>query len=273
MKMQRRTFIRNASLAGSLLAVAPKSLFSAAPADPGFPLMDLHVHLTNIFTIDRVMEIAKRTGVQFGIVVNPGYGVDDDASLNKFIDFLLPYPVYIGLQPMTPGWSKNFTSSALSRLDYILMDAQTIPSGNRYDDTLRIWNFDTYVDDDQKFMEKYMAHILEVINSNEPLTTFGWPLFLPVCIARDYYTLWTDERMQKIITALKKKNLNVEINDMAHTPHEKFILMAKEQGIKFAFGSDTRDDKAGRLDFCKAIAKKCNLKKEDFFVPKRVLKK
>jgi hypothetical protein len=38
-------------------------------------------------------------------------------------------------------------------------------------------------------METYMAHNLEVINNNEPLNIFGWPLFLPVCIARGYYTL------------------------------------------------------------------------------------
>jgi histidinol phosphatase-like PHP family hydrolase len=78
--------------------------------------------------------------------------------------------------------------------------------------------------------------------------------------------------MQKIIAALKKRGLAVEINDLAHTPHEKFILMAKEQGLKFTFGSDTRDQKAGRLDYCKYVAKKCNLVRDDFFLPKRALK-
>jgi histidinol phosphatase-like PHP family hydrolase len=173
---------------------------------------------------------------------------------------------------MSPGWSRSFSQEQLARLDYILMDAQTVPSGNSYDETLRIWNFDTYVDDAEKFMERYLAHTMEVINNDEPLTTFGWPLFLPVCIARDYYTLWTEERMQQIISALKNKNLNVEINDLAHTPHEKFINMAKEQGLKFVFGSDTRDNKAGRLDYCKYIATKCNLTKEDFYVPLREIK-
>ena len=77
--------------------------------------------------------------------------------------------------------------------------------------------------------------------------------------------------MQKINAALKGKDLAVEINDLAHTPHERFINMAKEQGLKFTFGSDTRDQEAGRLDFCKYVAKKCDLKKDHFFVPKRVL--
>ena len=152
-----------------------------------------------------------------------------------------------------------------------MMDPQTIPNGNSYGETLRIWNFDTYVDDTQRFMETYMAHTLEVITNNEPLNIFGWPLFLPVCIARDYYTLWTEDRMQTIIAALKKRGLAVEINDIAHTPHERFISMAKEQGLKFTFGSDTRDQKAGRLDYCKYVAKKCGLKSDDFFVPTRVL--
>lgn len=270
--MKRRTFIRNAGMAGSLLAVSPLSCSMGKSSEYDFPLIDLHVHLTNTFTINNVLDISKKTGVQLGIVVNPGYGVNDDASLKNFIDMLLPYPVYIGLQPMSPGWSKNFSPAVLARLDYILMDAQTIPSGNGYNETLRIWNFDTYIDDSEQFMNTYMAHKLEVINNNEPLTIFGWPLFLPVCIARDYYTLWTEERMNQIISALKKKNLNIEINDMSHTPHEKFINMAREQGLKFTFGSDTRDQKAGRLDYCKYIAKKCNLKKEDFFIPERILK-
>ncbi len=77
--------------------------------------------------------------------------------------------------------------------------------------------------------------------------------------------------MERIVAALKRKDLAVEINDLAHTPHERFVNIAKEQGLKFTFGSDTRDQKAGRLDFCKYVAKKCRLTRDDFFLPKRVL--
>jgi hypothetical protein len=271
--MQRRRFLKTAGIAGGLSIASPFSRSFGAPANDGFPLMDLHCHLTQTFTIDRVMEISKQTGVQFGIMVNPGGAVSDDAGLRRFVDSLKPYPVYCGLQPMSPGWSAYFSPETIKLVDYVMMDPQTIPNGNGYGETLRIWNFDTYVDDPQKFMETYMAHILKVIENNEPLNFFGWQLFLPVCIARDYYTLWTEERMRKIIAALKKRGLAVEINDLAHTPHEKFILMAKEQGLKFAFGSDTRDQKAGRLDYCKYVARKCNLKRSDFFLPKRALNK
>lgn len=269
--MERRAFLKSAGIAGGLLTALPLSRSLGAPAGDGFPLMDLHCHLTPNFTIDRVMEISKKTGVQFGIMAHPEGPISDDAGLRRYIDSLKPYPVYCGLQPMTPGWSKRFSPEAIKLLDYVLMDPQTIPNGNSYGETLRIWNFDTYVDDPQKFMDKYVAHSLEVIENDEPLNIFGWPLFLPVCIARDYYTLWTEERMQKILAALKRRGLSVEINDLAHTPHDKFIAMAKEQGLKFTFGSDTRDQKAGRLEYCKYVARKCNLKADDFFVPKRAL--
>lgn len=258
-------------MAGGAVLISPHLIHQGSFEQDAFPVMDLHVHTTPSHTIEKIMDISKSKNVRFGIVENPGPVVRDDASLLAYIDKLRQYPVYIGLQPMSPGWSKNFSPEAISRLDYVIMDAQTIPSGNGYGDTLRIWNFDTYVDDAQKFMEVYVDHKLEVLNNNEPIDIFGWPLYLPVCIARDYYTLWTEERMQKIISAAKKRNIAFEINDLAHTPHEKFILMAKEQGLKFTFGSDTRDAKTGRLDYCRYIAAKCNLKKEDFFVPKREL--
>ncbi len=66
--MERRTFLKSAGLAGGLLT----SRSFGTPADNEFPLMDLHVHLTGNFTIDHVMEISKKTNVQFGIMVNPG---------------------------------------------------------------------------------------------------------------------------------------------------------------------------------------------------------
>jgi hypothetical protein len=35
--------------------------------------------------------------------------VHDDASPRQFIDSLKSYPVYCGLQPMSPGWSRSFS--------------------------------------------------------------------------------------------------------------------------------------------------------------------
>ena len=263
--MKRRIFLKNAGIAAGALAASPLLGNYETSDDYDFPLMDLHVHITNQFTIDQAMKLAEERKVRFGIVEHPAdWAIKDDADLKKYIEKLRQYPVYVGLQPMITGWEKRFSPEMLAQLDYILMDPQTIPLGN--DQYERIWQLETYVEDTDAFMERYMAHSLDVLNK-ETITIFGWPLFLPVCIARDYYKLWTKERMQQIISAAKARNIAIEINDMAHTPHEEFILMAKKQGLKFTFGSDSRTPNAGRLSYCKAVAKKCALRTEDFYIP------
>jgi histidinol phosphatase-like PHP family hydrolase len=263
--MQRRTFIKNASLAGGMMVLSPMIARGADPEKYDFPLVDLHVHLTDTFTIEHAMELSETRKVKFGIVDHPAeWAIKNDLDLKRHIEKLRKYPVYIGLQPMITGWDKRFSPEMLKQLDYVLMDPQTIPDGNG--DYLRIWNFDTYVPDTEEFMTRYMEHCLNVLNK-EPINIFGWPLFLPVCIARDYYTLWTEKRMADIINAAKARNIAIEINDMSHTPHDKFIMAAKEHGLKFTFGSDSRNNNAGRLDYSKAVAKKCKLKAEDFYVP------
>jgi histidinol phosphatase-like PHP family hydrolase len=263
--MKRRTFIRNASFATGMLAVSPILTGMVTSCESDFPLIDLHVHTAESLSIEQAMEISRARNVKFGIVEHPAeWAIKNDADLKNYIERLRKYPVFIGLQPMTCNWSSTFSPELLKQLDYVLMDPQTIPLGNG--DFQRIYLLDTYIEDTEEFMERYMEHSLNILKT-EPINIFGWPLFLPVCIAREYYTLWTDKRMTDIITAAKARNIAIEINDMSHTPHDKFILMAKEAGLKFTFGSDSRNMNAGRLSYCKAVAKKCNLKKEDFFVP------
>jgi hypothetical protein len=263
--MKRRAFIRTAGLAVGSLAAMPFSSLAAPAETFQFPLWDLHVHLTNRFPIDQVMDLSRERNVRFGILEHPVNGpIQNDADLRKYVEGLRKYPVLIGLQPVNLGWSKSFSAELLAQVDYVLMDPQTIPLRNG--EFMHIWQFDTYVEDTDEFMERYMAYSMQVL-TQEPINIFGWPLFLPVCIARDYYKLWTQDRMQQLISAAKARNIAFEINDMSHTPHEEFIRMAKDQGLKFTFGSDSRNSNAGRLAYCKRVAKRCGLKADDFYTP------
>lgn len=264
--MERRTFLKATALAAGFVATQPYSNFAASTEDLDFPLCDLHVHLTDRFSIEHVMDIAQERNVRFGIVEHPGQQgpIRNDADLRKYIERLRKFPVLIGLQPTNLGWSRRFSPELLAQIDYVLMDPQTIPLGNG--EFMHIWEFSTYVEDTNEFMDRYMAYSLEIL-TKEPINIFGWPLFLPVCIARDYYTLWTHDRMQRLISAAKMRSIAFEINDMSHTPHQEFIKMAKEQGLKFTFGSDSRNNNAGRLVYCKQVARKCSLKADDLYAP------
>jgi histidinol phosphatase-like PHP family hydrolase len=269
--VDRRTFIGVSGVAASAAAARVGLLGQPVLAAPlategdDFPLVDLHVHLSDELPIEKALELAEERGATFGIVDHPApWAIKDDADLRKYVEGLRRYPVYVGLQPMISGWEKAFSPESLAELDYILMDPQTIPLGNG--EYQRIWELQTYVEDTEAFMSHYMAHCLNVLE-REKIDIFGWPLFLPVCIARDYYTLWTEERMQAILSAARARNIAIEINDMAHTPHEAFIRMARAQGLKFTFGSDSRNANAGRLSYCKSVARRCGLTRDDFYVP------
>ena len=162
------------------------------PPKPAFPVADYHVHLSPTLTIEQALQLGKERGVQIGILEHPGpgYPINTDAELKHYIDRLRPYPVRIGLQPVLAGWSKSFSQPLLDQLDYILMDALTLP--NPDGSWLAIWQIDTHVDDAEAFMTRYMQFIEQVLT--EPIDVFGWPTFLPVPIARQYAELWTKPR-------------------------------------------------------------------------------
>jgi len=272
-----RTFSRRSLLKGAAWsATAAMALGNAALANaekgPGefkvdFPLVDYHVHLSGTLTIDKAVDLANKRAVKFGIVEHPGpgYKIADDKTLKQYLEMLKKYPVYKGLQPVYPNWAKALSKELLYQLDYILMDALTLPEKNG--GWLRIWRADTVVTDKQAFIERYVDFNLQIL-MQEPIDIFAWPTYLPTAVSQEYDALWTQTRMQKLVDVVVKKGIALEINELAKVPKARFITMAKEAGAKFTFGTDSRDERAGRFDYCLQMAKECRLAKKDMFSPK-----
>jgi histidinol phosphatase-like PHP family hydrolase len=263
----RRTFLRTSILSGAALA-ASRHLLAALPvAKPAFQVADYHVHLSPELSIERAVNLGKERQVQIGIVEHPGPGnkIQSDADLRQYIDELRHYPVRIGLQPVYAGWSNSFSKSVLNRLDYVLMDALTLPRPEG--GWLAIWQVDTMVDDEEEFMARYMKFIGLVL-ATEPIDIFAWPTFLPLPVARQYKELWTRQRIEHIIDLAQSRKIAIEINEVAHVPDENFIVTAKRAGLKFTFGTDARNQNAAHFCYCYQMAQKCGLTEADMFVPK-----
>lgn len=258
----RRDFIKKASI-GSALAMLPGLSFGSQHEDVGFQLIDYHVHLTGNFTIEKAVALSKSRNIKFGIVEHPGprYFIKNDEDLKAYVDKLREFPVFVGLQPMLTNWTKDFSQKLLDQLDYILMDADTIPLENG--ENLSIWRHNNYIDDVDEFMEMYMEHI-EYILKNEPVTIFARPTYMPVNFGRYYDKVWTDERIDRIIDLAKARNIALEISTPMHVPSKKFILKAKAKGLKFTFGTNARNNDAGKLHYGLQMIKECNLTKDDF---------
>ena len=153
------------------------------PANASFPLMDLHVHRSDKQSIEQIVEKSKRMGITFGVMENVApWGITNDELMQAYIDAIKPYPVYVGLQPMNPGWSKNFSKDIIAQADYIAMDPQMIPNANGYGEDVQVWEYATYIDDAEAFMERNMEHYMQILAGDDPIDIFACPLLLPLSL-------------------------------------------------------------------------------------------
>jgi histidinol phosphatase-like PHP family hydrolase len=228
------------------------------------PVVDYHVHLTDTFTIDRAVALATSRNIKFGIVSHPGpyYGIETDADLRAYVDRLHPFPVYAGLQPVHLGWAEAFSAEAIQQLDYVLMDADTVPLDDG--SYLEIWRHDLFIEDMDAFMDRYMNHIMQIL-TGEPIQIFGRPTFLPINFARHHDELWTQDRVMQIIDAARERDIALEIQENIRIPTPEFVTLAKKAGIKFTFGTNARDHNAGNFKYCLETAQACGLTEDDMF--------
>lgn len=264
--ISRRDFLRNSAVMGGSAILLPNLVFASACAGLENTNADYHVHLTNEFTIREAVKLSQERKVKFGIVEHPGpryTSMNDDAALLKYIEELRQYPVFVGLQPVDPGWRKRFSETALSRLDYIIMDALELP--NPDGSYFRIWESNTRVDNIEKFMARYVDFYKQVLGEEKP-DILASPTYLPDSLKPEYRRLWTEKRMKTIIESAIKNKVAIEINSMYKIPDERFVGMAKQMGAKFSFGTNGRNsDICGNLDYSLTIARACSLTSADFF--------
>ena len=236
---------------------------------PLFPLADYHVHLKGGLTIDDVVALAQKHALKVGVAVNCGVGfpTTNDEALKVALQELEGKPVYRAMQAEGREWVKMFSPEMIAKFDYVFTDSMTWTNdrGKR----MRLWMpNEVEVGDKQAFMDMLVAKTVGIL-SNEPIDIYVNPTFLPAVIAKEYDTLWTEERMDKVIQAAAKNGVAIEINARYKLPSEKFIRRAKAAGCKFSFGTNNggKDD-LGDLAYSRLMAARCGLTAADLFVPK-----
>ena len=239
---------------------------SALSADY-FPLVDLHIHLKGGLTIDEARALSRQTGITYGIAQNCGLGfpVTDDEGLKRFIKSLEGKPVFIAMQAEGREWVNLFSREAIAKCDYVFTDAMTFTDdkGRR----MRLWMpNEVHVDDKQQFMDMLVGKIVTILSA-EPIDIYVNPTFLPSVIANEYDTLWTRERMEKVIQAAVENDVAIEINSRYKLPSPAFIKLAKQMGAKFAFGTNNGGAELGTCEYARKMVRECNLTEDDMFVP------
>ena len=273
----RRAFL------GGLLGTCTTSLLGcrlpAATSRPAgeeldFPLIDFHVHLDNS-SIEQVLPLSRERGVKFGIVEHAGtrenkYPVvlSNDDELLAYIHKFEGKGVYKGVQAEWSDWANCFSRQALAKLDYTLTDAMTFTGkdGKR----VKLWepSVEQRVEmtDRQGFMDRFVDWHVQIITTQpiDMLVNVSW---LPAPLADEYDRFWTESRIRKVVDAAVKYRVALEISSSFKLPKLKFLKIAREAGLKFAFGSNGRYPNMGLLEHSIAMARELDLKRSDMFTP------
>jgi hypothetical protein len=244
-----------------------------------FPLIDFHVHLKGGLTMDQACQHARENGFGYGVAANCGlkFPVTNDSTLNSYLASIRNEPVFKAMQCEGREWVTLFSPQAVAGFDYIFTDAMTWTDlkGRR----MRLWMPDeTFVENDQAFMDMLVAKI-EAILDGEPVDIHVNPTFLPPQLAPRYDELWTTARMDKVINALVRNQVALEINARFKLPSMAFVKRAKAAGVKFTFGTNNaKNDDLNRLEYSIKAIREAKLTTDDIFLPRskddrKILKK
>jgi len=74
--------------------------------------------------------------------------------------------------------------------------------------------------------------------------------------------------MRRVVDALARNDVALEINARLHLPRPALIKMAKKAGVKFTFGTNNGDRTLGRLEYCLKMIEECALTPDDLWAPR-----
>jgi len=238
-------------------------------AERNFPLMDLHVHLKEGLTLEQALAHARAYGFTYGVAVNCGLNMTlpNQQALDQFLKNEVRSPLsYLAMQAEGREWLQLFSKESVKQFDYVFTDAMTWTNdaGKR----MRLWiENETEVGDPQHFMDMLVDRIEKILN-NEPINIYVNPTYIPEQIAARYDELWTPARMDRVIAALVKNRIALEINDRRRIPSPAFIKKAKAAGVKFTFGTNNAGPAdLGHLQYCLDMIKECGLEPGDMWIP------
>ena len=235
-----------------------------------FPVIDYHVHLKG-WNKEEAYTNSMKVGIPYAIAPNCGIGfpVTDDAGVFAYNDSTKHIPFFFAMQGEGREWPQTFSDSARRIFDFVFTDAMTFT--DHKDRRTRLWiPEETFVDISQeKYMDIIVQKILDVLN-NEPIDVYVNPTFLPDVMLEHYDKLWTAPRIKKVVDALVKNDIALEINARYRIPNAAIIKAAKKAGVKFTFGTNNGDPDIGRLEYCIKMVHECGLTSEDMWFPKVV---
>ena len=210
-------------------------------------------------------------GINYGIAPNVGEGgvgrmLRSDAEADAYYAEGKDLPFLRGAQGEGRKWPYEFSRRALGMFDYLFTDAMTIVDDGV---PLRIYRpaeFKLNGRTREQWMD-FLVSQIEKILANEPVDIYANATYLPPPLAADYDALWTDARINRLLDALVKNHVALEINARYKIPSAKIISRAKARGVTFTFGTNNENADFGRLEYALDMVDACGLTAADMWFP------
>lgn len=233
-----------------------------------FPVLDYHVHLKGDLDSQKAKKQSLKYGINYAIAVNCGkdFPVNKDSLALEFLEKNKEEPYILAMQAEGREWMKLISKPVRDKFAYSFTDGMTFEDydGNR----VHLWKpNEVKIKDKEAYMDMIVEKICGVLG--EPADIYANATYLPDALAPEYKKLWTKQRRQKVLDALARGGMALEISAKYNIPDAEFIKAAKARGVKFTFGSNNGDSNFGKLEYCIKIMRECGLTPEDMFNPNR----
>ncbi|QRX63709.1 DUF1080 domain-containing protein [Dysgonomonadaceae bacterium zrk40] len=230
-----------------------------------FPVLDYHVHLKGI-SADEAAAQSRRYGINYALAPNCGIGfpITSDEEVLQYLKEMEGQPFIQAMQGEGREWPETFSEEVRERFDYVFTDALTFT--DRKGRRTRLWiPEEVFIEDEEEYMDLIVEKIVAVMQ--EPMDVYVNPNFLPEVMNDRYDAFWTEERMDRVITAMKGTGKALEINHRYRIPYQAFIQKAKNAGLKFTFGTNNADGNFGKMEYCIEMKEACGITAADMYKP------
>ena len=230
------------------------------------PMVDYHVFLRDGMALDDALRKSRNDGIQYGITAEAAT-LKSEAAAERWLRPLTGKPVFFALATENCEWTSKFSQKTALQFDYILADGRSWRSQQghmvRLSDPKEVQS----TTDRQTFMDSLVDQAVERLDT-EPIDIYTHPTYLPETMRAGANELWTPPRRTKVIDALVRNKVAIELNTVDRLPGQIFIQQAKNAGCKFGFG--TANGTALELQRCEyglQMVEACKLDWHNFFAP------
>jgi histidinol phosphatase-like PHP family hydrolase len=217
--------------------------------------------------IERVSGRGVRPSVSDHISRDVTGAVDSIPAIAEYLDVLEQYPIGRGgefcwhdalWRELPDDLAVRFTHR-LGSLHAIYLDDRTLVHAfsRRFPPSL---SRDAY-------MDALVANAEQLVNTM-PVDILAHPTLVNLSLRNvPAEELWTEEREERLVTALAAAGIAFEIS-ARYKPHERLVRRAVDRGVRIALGSDGHSvDQVGDLTFPLALARHFGVRDEDLFDP------